>query len=288
MRNHMRQNLSPRQMLHKFSRGLVRASAVVEYFETSSQMNDNPRAAHFRHSAYICKHTHTHLYRPFYIQTLLHTNAFTHRHFYTKTLLQTDHFTHTDTFTHRYFYTQTLLHTNAFGTLWNCNFTSVFDDRTSFRAKGLRRHLGNRNFTSVFDDRTSFRAKGLRGHLWNRNFTSVFDDRTSFRAKRLRWVRKGCADKCGQVGNRNFASVFDDRTSFRAKGLRGHLWNRNFTSVFDDRTSFRAKGLRGQMRTSWKSQFYLSFWRSNLISCERVAFRGVSLPLPLLPPSKEK
>ena len=49
------------------------------------------------------------------------------------------------------------------GPLGNRNFTSVFDDRTSFRAKGLRRTLGNRNFTSAFDDRTSFRAKGLRG-----------------------------------------------------------------------------------------------------------------------------
>ena len=29
-----------------------------------------------------------------------------------------------------------------------------------------------------------------------------------------------------------------------------------------------------------KSQFYRSFWRSNLISCERVAFRAVSLALP--------
>ena len=37
-----------------------------------------------------------------------------------------------------------------------------------------------------------------------------------------------------------------------------------------------------------KSQFYLNFWRSNLISCERFGFRAVSLALPLLPPSKEK
>ena len=35
-------------------------------------------------------------------------------------------------------------------------------DRTSFRAKGLRRTRANRNFTQVFGDRTSFRAKGLR------------------------------------------------------------------------------------------------------------------------------
>ena len=35
-------------------------------------------------------------------------------------------------------------------------------------------------------------------------------------------------------------------------------------------------------------QFYLSFWRSNLISCERVAPDAVSLALPLPPSSREK
>jgi len=51
--------------------------------------------------------------------------------------------------------------------------------------------------------------------------------------------------------------------------LRPDPCNRNFT-FFGDRTSFRAKGLRSDNCKS-KSQFYLSFWRSNLISCERVA-----------------
>ena len=122
-----------------------------------------------------------------------------------------------------------LLHTEAFthSTQKLCtyrksrNFTSVFGDRPSFRAKGLQREPGNRNFASVFGDRPSFRAKGLQREPGNRNFTSVFDDRTSFRAKGLRRTS----------WNRNFASVFDDRTSFRAKGLRGTGGNRNFTSV---------------------------------------------------------
>ena len=48
----------------------------------------------------------------------------------------------------------------------------------------------------------------------------------------------------------------------------GQLGNRNFTSVFGDRTSCRAKGLRPDA-LNW--QFFLSFWRSNLISCERIA-----------------
>ena len=45
---------------------------------------------------------------------------------------------------------------------------------------------------------------------------------------------------------------------------------------FHDRTSFRTKRLQPEVP---KSQFYLSFSRSNLISCERVAFPGASLAL---------
>ena len=129
-------------------------------------------------------HTDIFTHRRFHTQTLLHTDAFTHRHFYTQTL------SHTDAFTQRRFYTETLLPTSPSmrGTSWNRNFTAVFDDRTSFHAKGLRRTSWNRNFISVFGDRTSFRAKGLRGTTWNRNFTPVFGDRTSFRAKGLRFV----------------------------------------------------------------------------------------------------
>ena len=86
-------------------------------------------------------HTDHFTHRRFYTHKLLHTDAFTHRRFYTQTLLHTDPSTHT--LTHRRFYTQKLLHTEAFthfsGQLANRNFTSVFGDRTSFRAKGLRR-----------------------------------------------------------------------------------------------------------------------------------------------------
>ena len=48
--------------------------------------------------------------------------------------------------------------------------------------------------------------------------------------------------------------------------------HRHLTSVFGDPTSFRAKGKCERVaQEKLKSQFYLSFWRSNLISCERVA-----------------
>ena len=225
------------------------------------------------------KHIHTQrlLLRSFCTQTLLHTEVFTQRNFYTQTLL------HTNTFTHRRFYN---LHTNTFTHRdRNCEIailpqflaiephfgrnlisgervaigrqTSQFYLEPHFVRKGCDWTPRNRNFTSVFGDRTSCRAKGLRGTSWNRNLTSVFDDRTSFRAKGLRRTS----------WNRNFTSVFGARTSFRAKRLRREPGNRNFTSAFGDRTSFRAKRFAGNT----KSQFYLSFWRSNLISCERVA-----------------
>ena len=92
-----------------------------------------------------------------------------------------------------------------------CHFRVVFGDRTSFRAKGLRRTPCNRNFTAVCGDQTSFRATGLRRLPCNRNFRVVFGDRPSFRAKGLRRT-----PPC----NRNFRVVFGDRPSFRAKGLR--------------------------------------------------------------------
>ena len=120
-------------------------------------------------------------------------------------------------------------------------------------------------------------------------YFSVFGDRTSFRAKGLAWTFQ----------NRNFTSVFGDRTSFRAKGLPRHTPNRNFTSVFAIELHFVRKGCRGHFKIAIllqflrsnciscekvvadisKSQFYCSFWRSNFVSRERIAFRAVSLAL---------
>ena len=94
--------------------------------------------------------------------------------------------------------------------------------------------------------------------------------------------------------NRNFTWVFGDWTSFRTREIAILLqlleiephfvlklrrkfcklqfyfsfWRSNFISCERVATGSR------------KSQFYLSFWRSNLVSCERVAFRAVSLALP--------
>ena len=100
--------------------------------------------------------------------------------------------------------------------------------------------------------------------------------------------------------NRNFTSVFGDRTSFRAKGLPRisksqfylSFWRSNFISCervaaahseWQFYVSFWRSNLISCERISAevvKSQFYVSFWRSSLVSCERVAFRAVSLALP--------
>ena len=77
------------------------------------------------------------------------------------------------------------------------------------------------------------------------------------------FVRKGCAGQVEIAISPQFLTI---EPHFARKGSP-ETRTRNFTSVFDDRTSFRAKGLR---QTTCNSQFYLSFWRSNLISCERV------------------
>ena len=107
------------------------------------------------------------------------------------------------------------------GQVANRNFTSVFDDRTSFHAKRLRGTSWNRNFTSVFDDWTSFRAKGLRGTSWNRNFTSLLTIEPRF-------VRKGCVS-CRLVGTAP-APAFrreiekKERARKRARGQEEKMW----------------------------------------------------------------
>ena len=183
--------------------------------------------------------------RGFYTQTPLHTDVLSHRRFDTQTFLHTNSFTHrpccTKTLLHRRFYTQTpcaetLLHAEAL-THKSLTHKHVYTQML------LQTELFLPQFLMKFDTQT-------------RLHTDAFTDRRIV-----------------------FTSVFDDRTSFRAHGLRPTLQNRNFTSVFDDRTSFRAKRLHVAAEDV-KSHFFYSFWRSNLISCERVAFRGASLALP--------
>ena len=75
-------------------------------------------------------------------------------------------------------------------------------------------HRKNRNFTAVFGDRPSFRAKGLQQERLELALL------LQLLAIEPHFVRKGCNGQ-REPGNRNIISVFGDRTSFRSKGLRG-------------------------------------------------------------------
>ena len=152
-------------------------------------------------------HTHTHTFTPgdFYTKTPLHTDTFTQTHSHAETVTQK--LLHTDAFTHRSFYTEKLLHTDAF--THKHFYTQTLLQFTHKHFYAQRPELWNRNFTSVFGDRTSFRAKGLRLDARHRNFTSnlISCERVAigrleiailpqFSAIAPHVVRKGCA---GQV-----------------------------------------------------------------------------------------
>jgi len=177
---------------------------------------------------------------------------------------------HTEAFTHS---TQKLCRHRK-----NRNFTSVFGDRTSFRAKGLQREPGNRNFTAVFGDGPSFRAKALRRtilpqflaiepHFVRKGCAGRLEIAIlpQFLAIEPHFVRKGCAGRIELALLPQFLTIeprfvrkgcaehleiallpqfLAIEPRFVRKGRAGRLGNRNFISVFGDRTSFRAKGLR--------------------------------------------
>ena len=118
----------------------------------------------------------------------------------------------------------------------------------------------NRNFTSVFGDRTSFRAKGLRPDPFKiailpqflaieHHFVRKGCDRTreiaillQFLAFEPRFVPKGSPDLLQIAILLQFLAI--EHHFVRNCARTSANENRNFTAVFGDRTSFRAKGLR--------------------------------------------
>ena len=125
-----------------------------------------------------------------YTQTLLHTDLFTSRHLYVQMLLHTDTCTRRCfyTLTHRHSYTKSLPHTDAFTR--NPFMTQMLLHTDAFFTH--RRVYTQTLFTPVFDDQTSFRAKGVFLH------TDAFTHRhflPKFLTIRPRFVRKGCAGR---------------------------------------------------------------------------------------------
>ena len=91
---------------------------------------------------------------------------------------------------------------------------AVFGDRTSFRAKGLRREPGNRNFTCSFWRSNFISCERVRRTRCNLQFY------LQFLAIEPHFVRRGCA---GRVATRNFTCSFwrsnvisCERVAFRA------------------------------------------------------------------------
>ena len=223
--------LSPRQMFHRFSRGLVQASAVIGYFEVSSQMKIcGPHS-----SVILSAFAHTDLFtqRCPYTQTLSHTDAFTHRrfYFYTQTLLQPRDYLHADTFTqtrlhtniftHKHFYTQTLLHTEAFT-------HRRYYTQTLLHAKSLH--------TNSFTHKHFYTETLLH--------TEAFTHRRYYTHRRF------------------YTQTLLHTDAFTHIAI--------LLQFLGDPTSFRAKGTCERVaRDKLKSQFYLSFCRSNLISVRK-------------------
>ena len=177
-------------------------------------------------------HADAFTHRCFYTHKLQHTGAFIHRCFHTQKRLRRDTFTHTrfdtqillhtDDFTHRCFYTQTLLHANPFTHTHTKAFTSVFNTRPPFRAKGLRANLRNRNFTTRLDIKTYESEQSAAQCvvvIQKVPFTSVLDDRCKIAILRSNLI--SCERVVAAHSKSQFhLTVFGDRTSFRAKGLR--------------------------------------------------------------------
>ena len=97
-----------------------------------------------------------------------------------------------------------------------------------------------------------------KGRDWTREITISLQ----FLAIEPRFVRKGCA---GQLEIAIVLQFLTIEPHFLRKGCAGQIEIAILPQFLT--TSFRAKGFAGQV----KSQFYRSFWRSNLISCETVA-----------------
>ena len=136
------------------------------HFYTQTLLHTDDFTSHS--SVFLSAFTHTDLFT--HTQTSLHTHTHTHTHRDTHThthdFTQTffDHFFTQTLLHHRRFHTPTLLHTDAFTHRRIAILPQFLAIEPHFVRKGSRDKLKSQfnYFTLVFNDRTSFRAKGLR------------------------------------------------------------------------------------------------------------------------------
>ena len=178
----------------------------------------------------------------FQAQNFLQTDAFAHRDFYTQTLLHTEVFTHrsfytqtclhTDASTHRSFYTQTLLHTNAFTHRRFYTQTVLHTDAFTHKYFDTQALSENRHFyTQTLLHRLFYTQKLLHTNTFTHRH--FYTQHTeAFTQTRLHTEEIAILPQ--------FLAI---ERHFVRKRCAGRL----------------------------ESQIYISFWRSNVISCERVA-----------------
>ena len=250
--------------------------------------------------------TFTHL--PFYTQTLWHTYDFTHIRFYTQTLWCKDAFTHrdfytqkllhTDTFTHRHFDTQKLLHTEHFDKQ-RLLYTKAFTHRALLHTDALTQRTLSQtetfthksfytqnNFTHRrFDTQKLLHTKTFthKSFYTQNTFTHIrFNTQTLLHTYALthRSFWRSDLISCAKVRrtlctSQFYLSVWRSNLISCEKVAPGREKSQFYVSFWS-----RVISCERVATGSRKSQFYVNFWRSSLVSCEKVAFRAVSLALP--------
>ena len=248
---------NPFTQMHFYTQTLLHTNKFTQkrsYTQTLLHTNTFTHRSFYTHTdthTHTVLHTNTFTHRPSNTQTLLHTNPFTHKPFDTETLWHTEAATrgphlHTDPLTHKrlHSYTNTLLHPTPVTSQFFLSFWPSTIISCEGVAPGQVRHKKKRNFSSVFDHRPSFRAKGL---LRDKSGTTKIAILPQFLAIDPHFVRKCCSG----------TSPAQEKSQF-------------YLFLAIDR-HFVRKCCSGTSPAQEKSQFYLSFWRSTLISRERVA-----------------
>ena len=178
-------------------------------------------------------------HRRFHTQTLLRTDAFTHRSFYTKFLV------HTYAFTHKRFYTQMPLHTGSFTPRHFYTQTFCHTDAFTHRHSYTQTHLPRDPFTQrPFYTQMLFHTDALRTDTsTHRGFDTLrLDTQTRLH-----------------------------RDAFTHGGLRRTLEHSQFYIILPQFLTIEPHFLRKGCDRHLKIAILPEFWRSNLISCEKVA-----------------
>ena len=188
---------------------------------------------------------------------LLHREASTHRLFYTTKLL------HTDAFTHTHLHTQRLLHTDAF--THRRFYTEKLLHTEAFTAFTQRHVYTQTRLHRCFYTKTRLHTETFtHRHVYTQSYRGgyKFAILPQFLAIEPHFVRKGCR---GTLKITNLPQLLAIELHFVC--CRGHFKPQFYLSFW--RSNFISCERVAAAHSEW--QFYVSFWRSNLISCERIS-----------------